>query len=1476
VDLHVTLVAAPPHDFETEEIVVDTARLPTGSALAGRLLEAGYPGPLSVDGRPLDSLNLAPPEEVPPGSVIVAGQPPDRSTAALPPLAFVVHSGPDAGQVFPLVRGSYTIGRARAAITLSDPGLSRNHALLTIGQHSIVIEDLGSANGTLVDGSAVTKAVIDVSSELRFGSSRCSIDIVDGQGWTPSVNPSVLGPLPVGHRVPKRPSKVLVLTALLPLVLGVVLALTTGMWFFLAFSALSAVTGLVPLAAYRRSAAHFASALQDAADRDRRRRVVAVPDPGRSALDALRPARSAMSTSPTKPRTSAVVLLRLGTAHQRAHVSSDASDALLVLPMLHDVPFLLPCGREDGGTTSFTVTGDAEAVRGLRRALLLQTAHPRAGQPVTVIWAAPLELARHARFLPHVVLTRDPVVLADLTRKPGLLIVLHEAEDVPVTSGAATVVILRFLADPRSSRPGAVADVAAGDRCVLLSADDGIVQLEGEQVKIIPDGVSENSFERAARALARSVTADRRAGGGDQAEPGAQLGAPPASASLWSDVLNPLSVRKNVADQWRVSDPERPTARLGRSSSGPLLLDLVRDGPHLLVAGTTGSGKSELLRTLVLGLALHQPPEHLSLLLIDYKGGSGLGALAALPHCVGSMTDLSSESTARALTSMRAELRRREALCADQGVHDLDALRRASPVTCPPRLVVVIDEFRMLSDDVPTAVADLMKIAALGRSLGVHLVLATQRVQGAITPDLRTNITSSILLRVQTAMESQDLLGSGAAAEISVDLPGRAFLRRGAEEPLSFQVASSSTLPRSADPPGWQFLTDFLGERDVRQPDRRRNHAAPGPRGRTSDRSDPSHVPFTLTGHDIGRAPGHAHGDARGRATNQGLAHGENHGTDYGTDHGRDHGPDPRPETAQEDGPASSVAKPSLASASVLTDAVRAVVDAAGGPGRRRPPGPVLPPLPAFLTPDLCRTYPPADDRNGTAYASEPGQDQRKNQCKGECKDHGKAHDAAMHFRGARGGQVALGLIDLPERQEQRALLWRPENHSHLALIGLPASGLEDAVAAVVVGLPQVDHEVHLYLLDGDGSLAGHTDSDHTGAYVGAAEPARAARVLERLAALTADAPRPRSPIVLAVTGWGRWSTQFRQGRLEDDLQALVRDGAACGVSVLISGDRELTTARFFALVPNRVYLPLGAHQETTMTWPRIPPIDAHRGRGLVQGRIAGTTGDAVCQLVLAAEIPQERPPAPTRAPFPVHALPKAVTLEELHEATLAIEATDPTGTALALGLHGDDLRPYLLQMRSAEVVLVLGHAASGRSNALRVLEASSRLLQAQLEVLTPRQGGTAGGAAAYWRSVAGTSGSSCEGFLLLVDDADQLPADVQQALSSLVTRGAAAVLTAAPSPSLMARVPLSLPARASGRGIVLSPRNSSDGDFFGVRIESSGLSVPGRALACGPSGVQELQIAHAPGPSGPDPRIAVTGGGPVPTAFVRGSSFGR
>ena len=232
--------------------------------------------------------------------------------------------------------------------------------------------------------------------------------------------------------------------------------------------------------------------------------------------------------------------------------------------------------------------------------------------------------------------------------------------------------------------------------------------------------------------------------------------------------------------------------RLGRAVRVPCI-SICGDGPHFLVAGTTGSGKSEFLRTLAAGLAASHPPDRVNLLFIDFKGGSGLGPLTGLPHCVGMLTDLGAAEVDRTLVSLRAEVRRREELLARAGVPDL-AGYEASPAPGPavPYLVIVIDEFSILVDEAPAALAELMRIAAIGRSLGIHLIMATQRPQGAVNADIRANVTTCIALRVQTVPESMDIMGSGLAAAIPIARPGRAFLVRGRQAPEEFQTATLS------------------------------------------------------------------------------------------------------------------------------------------------------------------------------------------------------------------------------------------------------------------------------------------------------------------------------------------------------------------------------------------------------------------------------------------------------------------------------------------------------------------------------------------------------------------------------------------------------------------------------------------------------------------------------------------------------------
>ncbi|QJW36073.1 FtsK/SpoIIIE domain-containing protein [Cellulosimicrobium protaetiae] len=235
---------------------------------------------------------------------------------------------------------------------------------------------------------------------------------------------------------------------------------------------------------------------------------------------------------------------------------------------------------------------------------------------------------------------------------------------------------------------------------------------------------------------------------------------------------------------------------LGAGPGGDAVpVDLVRDGPHVLVAGTTGAGKSELLQTLVVGLALGRSPDELSFALVDFKGGASFGACGGLPHVVGQVTDLDPGLAGRALAGLRAELHRRERVLATVGATDVDDLPRGRL----PRLVVVVDEFRALADDLPDLLPGLLRIAAQGRSLGVHLVLATQRPAGAVGADVRANITLRLALRVVDAADSRDVVESPLAALVPASTPGRLVLRRGAEPPLAVQCARAGAPPPSTD-----------------------------------------------------------------------------------------------------------------------------------------------------------------------------------------------------------------------------------------------------------------------------------------------------------------------------------------------------------------------------------------------------------------------------------------------------------------------------------------------------------------------------------------------------------------------------------------------------------------------------------------------------------------------------------------------------
>jgi S-DNA-T family DNA segregation ATPase FtsK/SpoIIIE len=355
---------------------------------------------------------------------------------------------------------------------------------------------------------------------------------------------------------------------------------------------------------------------------------------------------------------------------------------------------------------------------------------------------------------------RDVAGLADvLARGPaaGIYAVCLDADEtaLPDECGATMV-----ASNPAGSR-------ATLRRRGLLPAEDVLV-----------DGLDASATAEAARALAPLRPLGER---------GTEAVIPDRVRLLemTGGSTDPAAVRAG----WDASPGGRCTrAVLGIGESGPVVVDLRRDGPHALIAGTSGAGKSELLQTLVASLALANRPDALSFVLVDYKGGSAFAACADLPHCVGLITDLDGHLVRRALDSLTAELRRRERLFAEAGANDIDDYWARTDARLP-RLVIVVDEFASLVEELPEFVPGVVGIGMRGRSLGVHVVLATQRPGGVVTADLRANVNLRICLRVTSTAESQDVIDAPDAARIPHRRPGRAYLRTGHSELTEFQAA---------------------------------------------------------------------------------------------------------------------------------------------------------------------------------------------------------------------------------------------------------------------------------------------------------------------------------------------------------------------------------------------------------------------------------------------------------------------------------------------------------------------------------------------------------------------------------------------------------------------------------------------------------------------------------------------------------------
>ncbi|MFD0704774.1 FtsK/SpoIIIE domain-containing protein [Alloscardovia venturai] len=230
---------------------------------------------------------------------------------------------------------------------------------------------------------------------------------------------------------------------------------------------------------------------------------------------------------------------------------------------------------------------------------------------------------------------------------------------------------------------------------------------------------------------------------------------------------------------------------LGVGTDGAFIFDLVKDGPHGLVGGTTGSGKSELLRSLVAGLAARVSPEELNFILVDFKGGAAFASLDQLPHTVGTLSNLEPSLAYRALKALEAEMRHRQELfaAAGDGIDTIDAYMATNPSVPMPRLLVVVDEFAQLAKEYPDVLSALVSIGAVGRTLGVHMILATQRPAGVVNDDILANTNMRTALRVQSREDSSNVISVPLAASIGREQKGRAYIKLGENDITPIQTA---------------------------------------------------------------------------------------------------------------------------------------------------------------------------------------------------------------------------------------------------------------------------------------------------------------------------------------------------------------------------------------------------------------------------------------------------------------------------------------------------------------------------------------------------------------------------------------------------------------------------------------------------------------------------------------------------------------
>ena len=839
-----------------------------------------------------DALNIHIPNESQP----LNSQPQDSQSLNAPAVSLLhILRGPEAGATFPISRGRTSLGRAALParggeqphhIHLQDPFLKPVHGsfyadssgIRWIEKRPAASEGSEKAHGSMKAQGAEPR-ILRWDEPFRLGSSLCMLtspsadrehttkkasatappgsSLGSSSGSSSGEPAQTLAPLgdagnpfePVVVNPPApRKLKQILLSVCLPIVVGLIIALVTGMWFLLLMSAASSLLMLLHFFGGRAENRAASQQTHQAAEQEKER-ALALPTAGDLAIsgpsalhDAAYPA-IVLGCGPRQPylrgRNLPLGALEKQDAPHYLPLPTPVLGHYLKLEEAHLRAYLVQLVAGYPGSVH-VLLAEAHNSAQKRMNALLQTLAVVPGVSVHCLPGTQQE--KYLQALQSSLQSELSSSVPPLILMPQHASAVYAPLLTALTSGAiAEGSQSRALSSPREQKMNApalcVLGSAEGDNsahapgalfgaawveCASEGSHRQSIRYRAQGYAMPPvqptegvyqvhplacEGLCQHSDGLSVEAFCTALENLYRAGC-EQEQGALSEGQVHQSAHLFSSLQ-----QQNRADDMAVESVlQRWSAQryasdircyLGVSSGGSLNIGLSEHGPHWLLGGTTGAGKSQLLRSLVLSAALRYPPERLGLILVDFKGSAGLGPLAQLPHALSVLSNFDVSAVERALEFLRADIHRREVDLQALGVNSyrdyLASCQAAGTTPRYPELLIVVDEFRMLIDSMPDAMAELMRIATIGRSLGLHLVLATQRPQGAISQDIRANIATSICLRVASAQDSYNLLEHESAAYISAAHPGAGYVRLPDGRSLPFRAPLVDAVPSSSD-----------------------------------------------------------------------------------------------------------------------------------------------------------------------------------------------------------------------------------------------------------------------------------------------------------------------------------------------------------------------------------------------------------------------------------------------------------------------------------------------------------------------------------------------------------------------------------------------------------------------------------------------------------------------------------------------------